>query len=138
MVYWATESVPYTGMFDTGMARARAASTSTTLYPVAITDTKRKLGSWANVSAVSGTLLVKITSASAARCKIRSSGVVSWTANSPNAETGSQGLSPGFRVCPSSTVIFIEFLLFATLFLQLSHVSHRPVRRARRQCGIGL
>ena len=42
---WATESVPYSGTFDTGMPRRLAAATSTQSKPVALTAMKRRSGS---------------------------------------------------------------------------------------------
>ena len=96
MVYWATESVPYTGMFDTGNGVGARSFHIDDVVPSGRNRYEAQIGQLVKcLGPVSGTLLVKITSASAARSRIRSSGVLSYTANSPNAETGSPGVVAG-------------------------------------------
>ena len=67
IVCWATESVPYSGTFETGMPRRLVAAKSTTLTPVAVTATKRRSIRRSTTSAVSEALFVTTTAAPEAR-----------------------------------------------------------------------
>src|SRR5687768_2092374 len=58
-------------------------------------------------SSLIGVLLVKTISAPAARSTTLSAGVLSCIVTSPNVFNPSQLISPGLRVYPSSTTIFI-------------------------------
>ena len=72
---WATEAVLYEGMLVTTIPRSLAATVSTTLYPVANTPIYFNSGSAAMCSALMITLLVRSTSAPAARSNTSSGAV---------------------------------------------------------------
>ena len=71
----ATESLPYSGTLTTGMPSLAEASRSTTLKPVARTQTSLRRGSPESVSAQSLVLLVSRISAWEERSRIISLGV---------------------------------------------------------------
>ena len=103
----AADAVLSAGMLVTTIPLSRAASTSTTLYPVAKTPMYFNCGSACMASAVITVLLVSNASASAARSNNSSGAVRSYTLHSPNFSNPSHERSPGLAAYPSSTTIFI-------------------------------
>src|ERR1035438_8384534 len=89
------------------MPRARAAARSTTLVPVASTPMYLRLGRFRMSAPASSVLLVRRISAAAARSASAAGGVRSYIAQGPRDLSSSQLRSPGLRVNPSRTTMFM-------------------------------